>query len=152
MALPYTLSLKRQPRRLGDLPANSGHEEEIKSVPTSITMPSQSEDSVSNLTNRQNSTHEPKPTLRHCHASIPNDSNLITIRIVMPSNCGLRSWRSYEAFLESMAVGIYLYSTVVLTSTLFLNAVRAIRFSVFMALSSSYVKILCLYQGPVFIR
>lgn len=142
MALPYTQSLKRQPRRPGDLLAHPGHEEEIELAATHT----QSEDSSSNLINRH------KPTVRRCYTSVPNESNLITIRIVMHSDCGLRSWRTYEAFLESMAVGIYLYATFVLTSTLFLNADHAMWFSVVMALFLSAVRILCAFQGPVLTR
>jgi hypothetical protein len=55
--------------------------------------------------------------------------NYIRICITMPSNFGLQSWRWYEAIVESMAVGLYLYATFVLTSTVFLNADRAMIYS-----------------------
>ncbi|KAL8902934.1 MAG: hypothetical protein Q9171_007561, partial [Xanthocarpia ochracea] len=58
--------------------------------------------------------------------SVPRGSNCVTIRITMPSSLGLRSWRWYEAAIETMAVGVYLYATFVLTSLLFLNADNAI--------------------------
>lgn len=149
MVLPYTLTLKRRPQRSSDRPAHSGYEEEVRSATKSITIPTQSEDSSPNLINRQNNTHEPKPTVRHSQTSTRKDSNLITIRIEMPSNYGFRSWPYYEVILESVAVGIYLYATFVLTSTLFLNADKAMWFAVVMALCLSGVRVLCMCQGPV---
>ena len=69
-------------------------------------------------------------------------SNCVTIRIVMPSNFGWRSWRWYEAAIETTAVGIYLYATFVLTSLLFLNADKAIVYATVMAISLSGVRVL----------
>ncbi|KAL8983563.1 MAG: hypothetical protein Q9177_004944, partial [Variospora cf. flavescens] len=66
--------------------------------------------------------------------SVPRGSNCVTIRITMPSSFGLRSWRWYEAAIETMAVGVYLYATFVLTSLLFLNADNAIVYATVMAL------------------
>ncbi|KAI4233880.1 MAG: hypothetical protein LQ349_004125, partial [Xanthoria aureola] len=47
--------------------------------------------------------------------SVPRDGNYVTIRITMPSSFGWRSWRWYEAVIETLAVGVYLYATFVLT-------------------------------------
>ncbi|KAL8837050.1 MAG: hypothetical protein Q9176_005919 [Flavoplaca citrina] len=74
--------------------------------------------------------------------SVPRSTNCVTIRITMPSSFGLRSWRWYEAAIETMAVGVYLYATFVLTSLLFLNADKAIVYATVMALCLSAVRIL----------
>lgn len=66
----------------------------------------------------------------------------MTIRIAMPSSLGWRSWRSYEAVIGTMAVGVYLYATFVLTSLLFLNADKAIDYATVMAICLSLVRIL----------
>ena len=66
----------------------------------------------------------------------------VTVRVVMHSNFGLRSWRCFEAIIESLAVGIYLYATFVLTSTLFLNADKAIVYATVMSLCLGGVRIL----------
>lgn len=66
----------------------------------------------------------------------------VRVCITMPSNFGLRSWRCYEAVIEVLTVGIYLYATFVLTSTLFLNADRAIVYSTVMTMCLSGVRIL----------
>lgn len=72
----------------------------------------------------------------------PADSKCVTIRITMPSNFGWRSWRWYEAVIETMAVGIYLYATFVLTSLLFLNADKTIGYATVMAVCLSGVRVL----------
>lgn len=66
----------------------------------------------------------------------------VRVVITMPSNFGFRSWRCYEAVIEVLAVGIYLYATFVLTSTLFLNADRAIIYSTVMTVCLSAVRVL----------
>ncbi|KAJ4287194.1 hypothetical protein N0V90_012592 [Kalmusia sp. IMI 367209] len=66
----------------------------------------------------------------------------VRVCITMPSNFGFRSWRCYEAVIEVLAVGIYLYATFVLTSTLFLNADRAIVYSTVMTVCLSAVRVL----------
>src|SRR5436190_16522583 len=65
----------------------------------------------------------------------------ITVRITMPSNFGLRSWRTLETFIEVIAVGIYLYATFVLMSTLFFNSDRAMIFAAIMGFCLSFVRI-----------
>ncbi|KAI4110723.1 MAG: hypothetical protein LQ345_006931 [Seirophora villosa] len=44
-------------------------------------------------------------TRRRETISMPAGSNCVTIRITMPSSFGWRSWRSYEAVIETMARG-----------------------------------------------
>ena len=80
--------------------------------------------------------------MRRRDTSVPHGSNCVTIRMAMPSNFGLRSWRWYEALIETTAVGIYLYATFVLTSLLFLNADKAIIYATVMAICLSVVRIL----------
>ncbi|KAL8995117.1 MAG: hypothetical protein Q9169_005100 [Polycauliona sp. 2 TL-2023] len=69
--------------------------------------------------------------------SVPRGSKCVTIRITMPSSFGVRSWRWYEAVIETTAVGVYLYATFVLTSVVFLNADKAIVYATIMALCLS---------------
>lgn len=52
------------------------------------------------------------------------------------------SWSWYETIIETLAVGIYLYATLVLTSILFLNGQQAIVYTVVMILSLSVIRIL----------
>ena len=80
--------------------------------------------------------------MRRSATSVPRGSNCVTIRVAMPSNFGFRSWRWYEALIETTAVGIYLYATFVLTSLLFLNADKAIVYATVMAICLSAVRIL----------
>ena len=60
----------------------------------------------------------------------------------MPSSFGFRSWGWYEAIIEAIAVGIYLYATFVLTSLLFLNADKAMMYATTMAICLSVIRIL----------
>lgn len=101
-----------------------------------------------------------EPSLNYIHGESPvgsTTSNYLTNRsntvafyegdyvrvcITMPSIFGFRSWRSYEAIIEALAVGISLYATFVLTSTLFFNAERAIVYSTVMTVCLSAVRIL----------
>jgi hypothetical protein len=64
----------------------------------------------------------------------------ITVKVIMPSEFGLRSWRTFETFIEVMAVGIYLYATFVLMSLVFFTAQRAIVFATQMAICLSFVR------------
>jgi hypothetical protein len=65
----------------------------------------------------------------------------ITVQIVMPSNFGVRSWRTLETTIEVLAVGIYLYATFVLMSLSFFTAERAIVFATQMAICLSFVRL-----------
>ncbi len=64
-----------------------------------------------------------------------------TVNITMPSDHGLFSWRWYEAIIETLAVGIYLYATFVLTSVLFLSGEEGIIYAVVMVLSLAAVRV-----------
>lgn len=66
----------------------------------------------------------------------------IVLAISMPDEMGIRSWRWYEATIETLAVGVYLYATFVLTSTQFLSGNTGLAFVTIMALCSSVVRIL----------
>ena len=66
----------------------------------------------------------------------------IVLAISMPDEMGIRSWRWYEATIETLAVGVYLYATFVLTSTQFLSGNTGLTFVTIMALCSSVVRIL----------
>ncbi|KAI5193563.1 hypothetical protein AUEXF2481DRAFT_75934 [Aureobasidium subglaciale EXF-2481] len=66
----------------------------------------------------------------------------ITLSISMPDETGIRSWKWYEATIETLAVGVYLYATFVLTSTQFLSGNTGLTFVTIMALCSSIVRIL----------
>lgn len=66
----------------------------------------------------------------------------IVLSISMHDEMGIRSWRWYEATIETLAVGVYLYATFVLTSTQFLSGNTGLTFVTIMALCSSVVRIL----------
>ncbi|KAI9652093.1 MAG: hypothetical protein M1831_007226 [Alyxoria varia] len=69
---------------------------------------------------------------------------MFTIRIEMPFETGIRSWRFYEAIIETLAVGIYLYATFVLTSLMFLSGSEAILYACVLILSLAVVRLLSL--------
>ncbi len=50
----------------------------------------------------------------------------VAVRFILDSTFGIRSWRSHEAMIQYLAVGIYFSAALVLTSTLFLNLDKAI--------------------------
>lgn len=93
---------------------------------------------------RRHASSSSAPTIvrRNSTALLVGRSNCMTIRIVMPSSFGFRSWGCYEAIIEAIAVGIYLYATFVLTSLLFLNADKAIMYATTMAICLSVIRIL----------
>ena len=66
----------------------------------------------------------------------------MVLAISMPQDMGIRSWRWYEATTETLAVGVYLYATFVLTSTQFLSGSTGLAFFTIMAVCSSAVRIL----------
>ena len=66
----------------------------------------------------------------------------IVLAVSMPGEMGIRSWRWYEATIETLAVGVYLYATFVLASTQFLSGNTGLAFVTIMALCSSVVRIL----------
>ena len=136
MVLPYTVTLKHESEGRSPISAFSSHgAEELETITTSY-----SGASSDPIIRRQSSS--PLPMTRRRDTSVPHGSNCVTIRVAMPSNFGFRSWRWYEALIETMAVGIYLYATFVLTSLLFLNADKAIVYATVMAICLSVVRIL----------
>jgi hypothetical protein len=72
----------------------------------------------------------------------PEDRPKIVLTIALPHETGIRSWRWYEAIIETLAVGVYLYATFVFTSCQFLSGNTGLTFVSIMALCSSLVRIL----------
>ena len=66
----------------------------------------------------------------------------VKISITMPHEHSFRSWRWYEAVLETLAVGIYLYATFVLTSTVFMSGHMALTYAALMTICLSAVRVL----------
>ena len=102
-----------------------------------------------------NSTlHKPNDSTRHrgivrkelgnADETSPHERPTFTIRIEMPFETGIRSWRFYEAIIETLAVGIYLYATFVLTSLMFLSGSEAILYACVLILSLAVVRLLSL--------
>jgi hypothetical protein len=89
-----------------------------------------------------------RPPEHHATTNAPTDDQsfpsqpTIVLAISMAHEMGIRSWRWYEATIESLAVGVYLYATFVLTSTQFLSGNTGLAFVTIMALCSSAVRIL----------
>ncbi|MCJ1429741.1 hypothetical protein MMC29_007656, partial [Sticta canariensis] len=135
MSLPYTVT-SRQHSHLALPPSSSsfsyGSGEEMDTMPTSHSgaIPNRYQP-VSRSHIGEPQRHALSPSAgglmrRSSTALLAESSNCVTVRIVMPSSFGFRSWRCYETMIETTAVGIYLYATFVLTSLLFLNADGAI--------------------------
>lgn len=137
MSLPYTSTLKHDSESEPNFSALSSHGEEMETITTSYSPTF----SLPFGRRRQGLPLLPS-TLRRSETSLLQGSNCVTIRIVMPSNFGFRSWRWYETVIETLSVGIYLYATFVLTSLLFLNADRAIEFTTVMAICLSVIRVL----------
>lgn len=81
---------------------------------------------------------------REFHTSDTTQTATFAVRIEMRSENGLFSWRFYEACIETLAVGLYLYATFVLTSTLFLSGEEAIIYACVLILSMASVRLLSL--------
>lgn len=151
MLLPYTVT-PQQPSYFAlseSLSLRSyGGGEEMDTIPISHSRArldqyrSVSRSHRSELRRHASSPSAPMIMRRSSAALLVRGSNCVTIRIVMPSNFGFYSWRWYEAIIETIAVGIYLYATFVLTSVLFLNADKAIWYATVMAICLSVVRIL----------
>lgn len=87
--------------------------------------------------------HSPAARSDTDHARLGHfNRSAIILRVTMPSEMGLLSWRWYESILEASAVGIYLYATIVLTSTQFLSGSTGLIFATIMAVCMSLVRIL----------
>jgi len=52
------------------------------------------------------------------------------------------SWGWFETMIETMAVGIYLYATFVLSSSMFLSGEQAIIYATIMILGLSAIRVL----------
>ena len=137
VSLPYTCTLKHDSEPEPQFSALSSHGEEMETITTSYSPSS----SLPFGRRRQGLPLLPL-TSRRSETSLLQGSNCVTIRIVMPSNFGFRSWRWYETLIETLSVGIYLYATFVLTSLLFLNADKAIEYSTVMAICLSVIRVL----------
>ena len=133
MLLPYRSAehIKKyygDPDLTGSLSAN--HQPETDSVLPAAAAAASSppQESTANIsaTNTQSSPRQPT----------------VVLAISMPHEMGIRSWRWYEATIETLAVGVYLYATFVLTSTQFLSGNTGLAFATIMALCSSVVRIL----------
>lgn len=142
MKLPYTVALGSVSEGRPDISPNFHHDDDDDIRMTTMSYlggpwPSSSAPSVDRVQSVSllESRRKRSSTLRSQRV------NSVTIRISMPSSFGFRSWRWYETTIETVAVGIYLYATFVLTSTLFLNADQAIIFSTIMAICLSFVRI-----------
>ena len=142
MALPYIVTLNHESDGRSHISAFPSPGEEMETITTSYSGATLPRYGSSDPIIRRRSLSPPEPMSRRSHTSVPQGSNCVTIRIAMPSNFGLRSWRWYEALIETTAVGIYLYATFVLTSLLFLNADKAIIYATVMAICLSVVRIL----------
>lgn len=81
---------------------------------------------------------------RELHRTDTTTDATFILRIEMPSEKGLYSWRFYEACIETLAVGLYLYATFVLTSVLFLSGEEAIIYACVLILSEACVRLLSL--------
>ena len=142
MALPYIVTLSHGSEELSHISALPSHGEELETITTSYSgaaLPHYS--SLDPIIRRQGS-YPLEPMIRRSDTFLPGGGNCVKIRVTMPSNFGFRSWRWYEALIETAAVGMYLYATFVLTSLLFLNADKAIEYATVMAICLSVVRVL----------
>jgi hypothetical protein len=142
LSLPYSFDSKIFSERhtsLSALPSHRGEVKATKSITADVIEP---ENGPHDLIHRQHQISPPILTMERSGTTLLYGNHRVAIRIVMPSNFGPRSWRCYEAIIEASAVGIYLYATFVLTSTLFLNADRAMIYATIMTLCLSAVRIM----------
>ena len=140
MTLPYTLDMKpshRGPKRPSQLPKttkDSPSEEHPKG--DTIQTATCTVDVI-----KLDSKDLQRVPISRTETYISYGEHCITVQVVMPTNFGIRSWRTLETFIEVMAVGIYLYATFVLMSLIFFTAQRAIVFAIQMAICLSFVRL-----------
>jgi len=135
MVLPYRLPRPSAlPRAEAQRLPKQGSSEESKAV-TDTNQPSSERTTVTSAARNEQTT---KATTTFSGYTSPT----VVIRIRMPHDFGIRSWRWYEAILEALAVGIYLYATFVLTSVLFMSGEMALDFACVVTLCLSGVRIL----------
>lgn len=140
MSLPYTVHFPKAERQAPRYPNGTEEDKEARasSYPETTSPSSRISTRSYPLVARQGSVLSASSDA----VSVPRDGNYVTIRITVPSSLGWRSWRWYEAVIETLAVGVYLYATFVLTSIMFLNADNAMMYATVMALCLSMVRIL----------
>jgi hypothetical protein len=138
MALPYRFGPNRFEQSRVESPPHASRENRFKSAAMSTIELASS----SNTLQQPNQLELLTTTTNRSNTIATYGQDYVTVRITMHSNFGIRSWRCFEAIIECLAVGIYLYATFVLTSTLFLNADKAIEYATVMALCLSGVRIL----------
>lgn len=151
MALPYRFGPNRFAGGVESLSRPASQDTQAKNAATSSTTtvaPISSSDSDFSLRQPpygarggQGQVMTTTTTIR-TNTFITYGQDCVTVRITMHSDFGFRSWRCFEAIIESLAVGIYLYATFVLTSSLFLNADKAIVYAVVMTVCLSGIRIL----------
>ena len=135
---PTDPSVKYSILNLMTLPYTGTHHDASEPKPYRPASPSNREEEI-----EKSSPKAMRMAIQRRHtASAPRGSNCVIVRITMPSNSWWRSWCWYEAVIETIAVGVYLYGTIVLTSLQFLTADSAIVYATFMALCLSMVRIL----------
>lgn len=144
MSFPYSVTLKFPTRATTDVSTLPTLEDAKPGNETSKFESVNVVDPPSDQAGRQVHGRPPMPdrAVQRSDTIAAYEGAYIRTCITMPSNFGLRSWRWYEAIVESLAVGIYLYATFVLTSTIFLNADKAIVYSTVMTVCLSAVRIL----------
>ena len=155
MMIPYTLRPIASKTRNGRLASNASQGQDPKGSVLPVVQTVGKVDDVENSDLRSRSANirpqqADQNSERHSIESSPADTvsaandemPKIMIRITMPDDFGLRSWRWYEAFLETIAVGIYLYATFVLTSSLFMSGEMALTYASIVTLCLSGLRIL----------
>ena len=68
-----------------------------------------------------------------------DNNEMLIVRVEFPNET---SWRWWNTFIQAIAVGVYLYATFVLGSTLFLTGYESILYCVCMVLSLSAIRIM----------
>jgi hypothetical protein len=139
MVLPYRFGPNRFEQSRVESPPHASQKNGSKSAAMSTIKLASSSDIIHQ---QPNGSELLTTTTNRSNTIATYGQDYVTVRITMHSNFGIRSWRCFEAIIECLAVGIYLYATFVLTSTLFLNADKAIEYATVMALCLSGVRIL----------
>lgn len=81
---------------------------------------------------------ESRPLLHTSQTAVGIPEKSFTVTITMHKEV---FWHWWEAGIETMAVGVYLYATIVLGSTLFLTGQSSIEYTVLMVLSLAVIRI-----------
>jgi hypothetical protein len=151
MTLPYTLDMKPSPKTRRRRPSLLPRSSKDPAPQTQPNSPSESKE-VPKIDTIQAATCSvdvieidgkdlKRTPISRTETYVSYGEHCITVQITMPSNFGIRSWRTLETFIEVMAVGLYLYATFVLMSLIFFTAQRAIVFAIQMAICLSFVRL-----------